>query len=111
MSVEELRVVPLESSPRTALLTGAVWTSGVERGLAVTNAGEVPVHNVWAAVEDSVDQQGPHLPENLPVRLLLPGQSAMLPIVGNGHVQQFTVALHGEAPVGAAVKCVIRVEL
>jgi len=90
-------------------LTGQVWRSEYLRGIAVTNAGRVPVRNVWAVIEGVEDEDGPHVAaDSLPLSLL-PGQTAMLNIVGNPDGRRVSVALRGEGPVGEAVESVIKV--
>jgi len=60
-----------------------VWRSGDLRSISVTNDGVVPVRNVWAVVEGAMDQDGPRVSaDDLPLSVLLPGQSAMLNIIG-----------------------------
>lgn len=69
------------------------------------------MRNVWAVVEGSADQDGLRVAEaDMPLSVLMPGQSAMLNIVGNERPRPVSVALRGEGPVGEAVECVIRVE-
>ncbi len=106
------KVIPLPVPERgTATLTGRVWVSGDQRSLAVTNAGAVPVRNVRAIVEGPDDQHGIRISEDDMLSLLMPGQSAMLDLVGNGSAHPVNVALRGEGPVGEAVECVVQVDV
>jgi uncharacterized protein YjbI with pentapeptide repeats len=125
LSAEDLRTAAIERSadmqvslemPEAesgcAALTGKIWTSGQQHRLEVTNDGAVPVRNVWAVVEGSTDQHALRILESdIPLSLLMPGQSAMLDIVGNKNSGPVSVALCGEGPVGETLKCVIKVEL
>jgi CspA family cold shock protein len=125
LHVEDLRAAPLDVPAGTvipvpvearagaghATLTGRVWASGDLRTLAVTNAGAVPVRNVWATVEGPHDQHGLRVSEeDLPLSLLMPGQSAMLDLLGSRNAHPISVALRGEGPVGEAVECVVQVD-
>jgi CspA family cold shock protein len=94
-----------------ATLVGRVWASGDHRSIAVTNAGAVPVRNVRAVVEGAGSQQGLRLAEDdLLLSLLMPGQSAMLELVGRRNAHPVNVALRGVGPVGEAVECVVQVD-
>ncbi|GHF95898.1 hypothetical protein GCM10017567_08060 [Amycolatopsis bullii] len=122
LSAEEVRTAALDRPPGpvlpvpghergTATLTGRVWVSGNQRSLAVTNAGAVPVRNVRAVVESPDDRHRLRISEeDMLFSLLLPGQSAMLELVGSGSARPVSVALRGEGPVGEAVECIVQVD-
>lgn len=113
LDTAELRTAAIEPPvlAGSAALTGQVWRSGDLRSISVTNAGVVPVRNVRAVVEGTMDQDGLRVSgDDLPLSLLLPGQSAMLNIIGNPDGLRVSVALRGEGPIGETVESVIRVK-